>query len=200
MKTYYEILEVDKNASDEIIKVAYKSLVKKYHPDLKEGQAKIDAESKIKEINEEYDILSDPMKKMEYDQKLINQNISREEYNFIINENNKLKKELNYFKNNYYSTQKNNYTNYSENINNYYSDYKNIDYTNKTNSNSKNIFSNLSEPFKTIIAFLLTFLIIFIILKIPFIRDWIIDFFGNGYIFMIIIIIIGYIYFFRNKK
>lgn len=36
MKNYYKILEVDKNASNEVIKVAYKSLVKKYHPDLKE--------------------------------------------------------------------------------------------------------------------------------------------------------------------
>ena len=35
MKNYYKILEVHKNASDEIIKVAYKALVKKYHPDLK---------------------------------------------------------------------------------------------------------------------------------------------------------------------
>ena len=43
MKNYYEILEVDKNASDEIIKVAYKALVKKYHPDLKEGTSKINA-------------------------------------------------------------------------------------------------------------------------------------------------------------
>ena len=34
MKNYYEILEVDKNASDDMIKLAYKSLVKKYHPDL----------------------------------------------------------------------------------------------------------------------------------------------------------------------
>ena len=56
MKNYYEILEVDKNASDEIIKVAYKALVKKYHPDLKEGNAKINAEDKIKQINEAYDI------------------------------------------------------------------------------------------------------------------------------------------------
>ena len=39
-KNYYEILEVDKNASDEIIEKAYKTLVKMYHPDLQNGMLK----------------------------------------------------------------------------------------------------------------------------------------------------------------
>ena len=93
MKNYYEILEVDKNASDEIIKIAYKALVKKYHPDLKEGNAKINAEDKIKQINEAYDILSNPEKKYEYDQNLINEDISKEQYEIVLNENMNLKKE-----------------------------------------------------------------------------------------------------------
>ena len=56
MKNYYEILEVDKNASNDIIKVAYKSLVKKYHPDVKDGHDKKASEEKIKQINDAYDI------------------------------------------------------------------------------------------------------------------------------------------------
>ena len=97
MKNYYEILEVDKNASDQIIKVAYKSLVKKYHPDLKEGEEKRLAEAKIKEINEAYDVISDPVKREEYNQTLANETISQEEYNIILNENINLKKKLDYF-------------------------------------------------------------------------------------------------------
>ena len=72
MKNYYKILQIDKDASPEIIKVAYKLLVKKNHPDLKEGEDKKNAEEKIKEINEAYDVLSNPTKKAEYDQTLIN--------------------------------------------------------------------------------------------------------------------------------
>ena len=85
MKNYYKILQVDKDASPEIIKVAYKLLVKKNHPDLKEGSEKQIAEEKIKEINEAYDVLSDPSKKSEYDLNLINEFISQEKYNEIIN-------------------------------------------------------------------------------------------------------------------
>ena len=43
-KNYYEILEVDKNASAEVIEKAYKALVKKYHPDLQEEKNKALAE------------------------------------------------------------------------------------------------------------------------------------------------------------
>ena len=94
MKNYYEILEVDKNASEEIIKVAYKSLVKKYHPDLKEDESRELAEGKIKQINDAYDILSNPDKKAQYDQDLLNANIiSEEQYNLILNENIKLKQQ-----------------------------------------------------------------------------------------------------------
>ena len=45
MKNYYEILEVDKNASKEVIDKAYRTLVKKYHPDLKNSDEKITSEN-----------------------------------------------------------------------------------------------------------------------------------------------------------
>ena len=71
MKNYYEILEINEKASQEIIEKVYKVLVKKYHPDLQEtAEAKAKCEEKIKEINEAYDILSNSEKRAEYDAKL----------------------------------------------------------------------------------------------------------------------------------
>ncbi|WNZ72827.1 J domain-containing protein [Borreliella garinii] len=64
-KDYYNILGIQKNASDEEIKKAYKKLAIKYHPDKNKGN-KI-AEEKFKEINEAYEILSSPDKKRNYD-------------------------------------------------------------------------------------------------------------------------------------
>ncbi len=63
---YYEILEIQPNASDEVIKMAYKALVKQYHPDSYEGDITF-AENKIKEINLAYDTLSDKNKRAVYD-------------------------------------------------------------------------------------------------------------------------------------
>lgn len=70
MVNYYEILEVSENASKEVIEKAYKALVKKYHPDLQPDSGKIEAEKKIKIVNEAYEILSDESKKQKYDNKL----------------------------------------------------------------------------------------------------------------------------------
>ncbi|MCA8850636.1 DnaJ C-terminal domain-containing protein [Mycoplasmopsis bovis] len=63
-KDYYKILGVDKNASDQEIKAAYRKLAMKYHPDnLKDGTS----DQKMQEINEAYEVLSDPKKRDEYD-------------------------------------------------------------------------------------------------------------------------------------
>lgn len=70
MKNYYEILEVDVNASPEVIEKAYRTLVKKYHPDLQPDDKKQDAKNKIKMINEAYDTLSTQTKKEQYDNEL----------------------------------------------------------------------------------------------------------------------------------
>lgn len=64
-KNYYETLGVDKNASQDDIKKAYRNLVKKYHPDLHPGDAA--AAEKFKEINEANEVLSDEKKRKEYD-------------------------------------------------------------------------------------------------------------------------------------
>ena len=69
-KNYYDILQVNKNASPEIIEKAYKTLAKKYHPDLQTEENKKQAEEILKEINEAYDTLSNAEKKQVYDASL----------------------------------------------------------------------------------------------------------------------------------
>ncbi|MDM8246668.1 DnaJ C-terminal domain-containing protein [Collinsella tanakaei] len=64
-KTFYDVLGVQKNASDQEIKKAFRKLAQKYHPDAGGDEAK------FKEISEAYDTLSDPKKRKEYDQMLM---------------------------------------------------------------------------------------------------------------------------------
>ncbi len=63
-RDYYEVLGIDKNASDQDIKSAYRKLARKYHPDVNK---EADAESKFKEVREAYEILSDSNKRAQYD-------------------------------------------------------------------------------------------------------------------------------------
>lgn len=65
-RDYYEVLGLEKGADETAIKKAYRSLAKKYHPDMNPGDA--EAEAKFKEVNEAYDVLSDPDKRAKYDQ------------------------------------------------------------------------------------------------------------------------------------
>ena len=66
-RDYYEVLGVDKSASPDEIKKAYRKLAKKYHPDLNPND-KEGAEAKFKEATEAYEVLSDAQKKQQYDQ------------------------------------------------------------------------------------------------------------------------------------
>lgn len=70
MKDYYGILEVNEKASQEIIEKAYRTLVKKYHPDIYSSVEKREAERKLKDINEAYNILSDNFLRSQYDLEL----------------------------------------------------------------------------------------------------------------------------------
>ena len=65
-RDYYEVLGVQKGATDAEIKKAYRKMAKEYHPDVHPGDK--DAETKFKEINEAYGVLSDSEKKARYDQ------------------------------------------------------------------------------------------------------------------------------------
>ncbi len=65
VKDYYNILGINKEASHDEIKKAYRKLARKYHPDLNPGNK--EAEVKFKDINEAYEVLNDPKKREEYD-------------------------------------------------------------------------------------------------------------------------------------
>ena len=92
MKNYYDLLEVNPKASTEIIEKAYKVLVKKYHPDLYQGEEKIYAEAKTRELNEAYRVLSNEFLREQYDLELEKENRFNEENNSI--NRNKLKEQI----------------------------------------------------------------------------------------------------------
>lgn len=99
MKNYYDELEVNKNASPEVINKAYKVLAKKYHPDMADATHKHEAEEKFKKISEAYETLSDESKRKAYDLELArmqqNSNIHYEE---LKHQNEILKNELSHLK------------------------------------------------------------------------------------------------------
>lgn len=100
MKNYYEILEVNPKASEDIIKKVYKIKIKQNHPDLFQGEKKKNAEEITKEITEAYDILSNKEKRQNYDLELKNnekeENDKYTQYETIISS---LKSENEYLKN-----------------------------------------------------------------------------------------------------
>ncbi|MEI3436244.1 MAG: DnaJ domain-containing protein [Clostridia bacterium] len=191
-QNYYEILEVNKNASPEIIEKAYKTLVKKYHPDLQQDENKNKYEEKIKKINEAYDILSDPEKRKKYDLNLKNTEISINDYNSLYQENINLKNNLNILKEklNYLNNIQNNYEKNNLNYNNLennknYSENNNINYNdiNYTNYFS-NFFVNIKNKLKDLFAFFITILIIififFILWHIPFTKNYLIKLYNEN--------------------
>src|SRR5580704_12311682 len=65
-RDYYEVLGVPRTASADEIKKAFRKLARLYHPDV--AKTKKGAEDKFKEINEAYEVLSDPVKRKKYDE------------------------------------------------------------------------------------------------------------------------------------
>ena len=195
-KNLYEILEIDKNASNEVIEKAYKTLVKKYHPDLQDDILKSEYENKLKQINDAYDTLSDPEKRELYNEYLTNLNKQNENLiNNLKNENQILKNKLNELSNIYNNSYKNNNLNNSINNNSTY--YQNNMYQQQSNyeeelNNAKQqayhdayiqdlkargykikYKKTFKQSIKDFIALLLTILILFILWKIPFIHNYI---------------------------
>ena len=66
-RDYYEVLSVEKSASQDDVKKSYRKLAKKYHPDMNQDN-KAEAEEKFKEVSEAYEVLADPKKRQTYDQ------------------------------------------------------------------------------------------------------------------------------------
>ena len=207
-KNYYELLQVDKNASLEIINRTYKFLVKKYHPDLQEEGKKEEYEEIIKKINEAYEVLSNEEKRKEYDTSLEQTTISKEDFENLYNENQYLKTELNktytYIKQNINNVKKENNISQNTNIqeNNsinfdlyekqlndainqayndaYIQDLKNRGYKIKY----KKTFTNYLNSF---IFLLIVLLILFFIFQIPFIKNWILNLYNNNNVLKFII-------------
>lgn len=157
--TFYEILGVSKNASQEEIRNAYKTLVKKYHPDLYQGD-KAFAEKKTQEINEAYDILSDSEKRASYNVEIDSPSYS-ESYSYT-----PPKYSSNY---NPYTSYQNRYS-YTAKSNEYekrYSDYHrsktpNSDYSNQGDVVFDSFARKLGANFLVIVVVFIFYLIIFI--------------------------------------
>ena len=192
MQNYYELLEVDKKASLEIIKKIFKIKIKQTQPDLFTGEEKIKAEEKTKLLNEAYSILSDETKRAEYD-KTLEQNVISlkllKEENQILKEQIEFLNETIYKKdfilsqllnedelsqinnvlaqNNYFSNKEP--LNNTENVKNV-ENIENIE-TEENSSILKNLFSSLFYTMKDIFLKPLIFIIIlFIILCILYIQ------------------------------
>lgn len=98
MKNYYQVLEVNENASPEVIEKAYKVLAKKYHPDSWPSNKSYWAEDRFKEITEAYQTLSNTELRKNYDMQIGINNSFESKYTDLYNENEKLKQEVNSMK------------------------------------------------------------------------------------------------------
>lgn len=163
---HYEILEVKKTASQGEIREAYKKLVKKYHPDLYQGD-KIFAEKKTQAINVAYDILSNPKTRSQYDDEITPKpTYTDTTYNYTSPKYNSSKTYNDYYKN--YS----NYNNFSQSGNTYsnyhYSRTPNSNYNTSTSSKFDKIFKTSKQKTIVIISVLLLYFVTLIINIIEF--------------------------------
>lgn len=213
---YYKILEVDKNASSEVIEKAYKTLAKKYHPDLQEPNMKQKAEEKLKLINEAYEILSNPISRAKYDETLKQTEISEEDYNKLSEENRNLYNEINTLKhNNYNNNNSNNYNNitnndfYKEKINEEEKYQKQFEqqqeYENQILQAKQKAYHDAyiqdlknrgykikykktpKEHLKNLIALLITIAILFLLFQIPFIKNFFIKMYEENVVIQYIV-------------
>lgn len=188
-KNYYEILEVDRHASEEIIKKAYNTLAKKYHPDLQSEDLKPICEEKFKLINEAYETLSVQEKREEYDSSLQQNTISKDDYDAIYLENQKLKDIINNLEQKYlYNKNQLNHI-LQQRQENAQIQYQNCDkYINNIEQARKqahNEFYNSydgrykktpKDRFTNLISIILTIVILLTLWNIPFIKNFLINY------------------------
>lgn len=187
----YEVLEVSEKASKEIIDKAYRTLAKKYHPDLQTPENKTQAENKMKMINEAYSVLSDDNQRSKYDEKLRIQRdeLKRQEIQRQINEQQKMYNRQNNVQNDAQNNKQSNITyevfknepkqsmNYREKIENY------VRYAKQPNDveyNESNRFMDMIRPTlrkikEWVFTILIMLVIIFIIWKIPFTHNMLVE-------------------------
>lgn len=190
MKNYYEILEINEKASQEIIDKVYKILIKKYHPDLQEDiETKTKFEEKIKEINEAYEILGNPEKRSKYDKKLLQEKELAKQKQYesqASNTNSNAASTYNSVSSNISKEpiKTNQQRNYAEKLANnkkqdsqyqkainkayhdaYIQDMKNRGYKIKYKK-------TLNDRLRSLIALLITIGIIFLILQLPFVKNY----------------------------
>lgn len=206
---YYKILEVDRNASPEVIEKAYKTLAKKYHPDLQESNMKQKAEEKLKLINEAYEILSNPDSRAKYDATLKQSQLSEEDFNRIFEENRNLYNEINNLKhtnnynNNYGNTQNNSNSLTEEKIRRQQEEYQKqyeqqLEYEDQIQQAKQKAYHDAyiqdlknrgykirykktpKDYLKNFIALTLTIAILFILWQIPFIHNFFIKIFAEN--------------------
>lgn len=192
MKNYYEILEVDRKASKEIIEKAYKTLAKKYHPDVQEQNQKVKAEEKMKLINEAYSVLSNEEQRYEYDQQLEENTISAEKYQELVNENIELKRKIQNNTTNKIQNQNQPNINYSQVYNNSQT-YNQQEYNTKINQAVNQAYhdayirdmkdrgykikykKDFNYYVRNFVALVLTITIFLVIVQIPFIKRFFIN-------------------------
>ena len=188
-KNYYEILEVDKNASQEIIDKAYKTLAKKYHPDLQDDTNKKESEELFKQINEAYETLSDPNSRHLYDEKLNSTLISLEQYDKLYKQNQLLKKQVTELQS--YLNQLNTYI--TNNANQNHHTISEETYQKENNSYSNQYSQDFDDdPYtveyrksfrdylKGFLSILIVIFILFILWHIPFIHNYFVEFYENN--------------------
>jgi len=170
MINYYELLEINKNASNEVVSKIFKHHIKKNHPDLFSGKEKQDAELKVKKLNEAYEVLSNPEKRKIYDEELeIYENQKFNDKDIIIEnlqtENKNLKHSISNYNRFIYEYFYEKADDVIDVINSY--NYENIDDNTLQNVNSS-FKSTIKKYLYTVLVYLVGLIIFFIIISIMF--------------------------------
>ena len=208
MKNYYEILEVDKNASKEVIEKAYRALAKKYHPDLQQGGQQQEYAEKMKIINQAYDILSDDVKRQEYNQKLENERIQRERMQYqsaqnqtisieeqerIMRENYELKQQINRMNTNNNVVDQGSIGNMGRILSQQINDARRQAYHDAYIQDMKNrgykirYKRDFKYYLKLVKVLAITALVLFLIYQIPFVKNYFHDLYNENIVFKAII-------------
>ena len=204
---YYDILQINKNATPEIVEKAYKTLVRMYHPDLQEGANKQEYEEKLKLINEAYETLSNEQKRKQYDLELeqieqmkrqqenvensysnfnnsYNPNVSNNQYqnpnnynnNYDINEKVEQARIQNEKQRIYEEEEYNRQVN--EAINKAYHDAYIQDL--KSRGYKIRYKKTIKDYIKNFAIFILTIFILYLILKLPFVKNYFINLYNEN--------------------